>query len=75
VELQADCLAGAALNGAAQEGLVRIEPGDDEEIARTLGSVADDYPWTDQRSHGDAQQRIGSFRLGVTRGVDGCLAS
>jgi predicted metalloprotease len=36
VELQADCLAGAALHGAAQEDLVRIEPGDDEEIAQTL---------------------------------------
>ena len=73
VELQADCLAGAALQGAAQEGLVQIEPGDDEEIAKTLEAVADDYPWTDQSSHGDAQQRIGAFRTG-TRGVDGCLA-
>jgi predicted metalloprotease len=74
VELQADCLAGAALQGAAQEGLVRIEPGDDEEIQRTLEAVADDYPWTDQSSHGDAQQRISAFRTGVTGGVDGCLA-
>jgi uncharacterized protein len=75
IELQADCLAGAALQGAAQEGLVRIEPGDDEEIQQTLEAVADDYPWTDQSSHGDAQQRIAAFRSGVTGGVDGCLAS
>jgi uncharacterized protein len=74
VELQADCLAGAALQGAAHEGLVRIEPGDDEEIQQTLEAVADDYPWTDQSSHGDAQQRISAFRTGVTGGVDGCLA-
>ena len=74
VELQADCLAGAALQGAAQEGLVRIEPGDDEEIQQTLEAVADDYPWTNQSSHGDAQQRISAFRTGVTGGVDGCLA-
>jgi predicted metalloprotease len=75
VELQADCLAGAALNGAAQEGLVQIEPGDDVEIATTLEAVADDYPWTDQGSHGDAQQRIAAFRTGVARQVDGCLTS
>jgi predicted metalloprotease len=73
VELQADCLAGAALEGAAQQGLVQIEPGDDEEIARTLEAVADDYPWTDQSSHGDAQQRIDAFRTGVSGGVDRCI--
>jgi predicted metalloprotease len=75
VELQADCLAGAALQGAADQGLVRIEPGDDEEIATTLEAVADDYPWTDQGSHGNARQRVAAFRAGVSRGVDGCLSS
>jgi predicted metalloprotease len=75
VELQADCLAGAALQGAADEGLVRIERGDDEEIARTLQAVADDYPWTDESSHGDAQQRIAAFRTGVSGGVDSCLGT
>ena len=73
VELQADCLAGAALQGAAQEKLVRIEPGDDAEISRTLEAVADDYPWTNQSSHGDARQRTAAFRSGVSDGVDGCL--
>ena len=75
VELQADCLAGAALQGAANEGLVQIEPGDDEEISHTLVAVADDFPWTNQSSHGDAQQRTAAFRTGVSRGVDGCLDS
>jgi uncharacterized protein len=75
VELQADCLAGAALQGAADEGLVRIEPGDDREIAQTLRAVADDYPWTDESSHGDAEQRISAFRSGVSGGVDSCLSS
>jgi uncharacterized protein len=75
VELQADCLAGAALQGAADEGLVRIEPGDDREIAQTLRAVADDYPWTDESSHGDAEQRISAFRSGVSGGVDSCLGS
>lgn len=73
VELQADCLAGASLQGAAQQGLVRIEPGDDEEISQTLEAVADDYPWTDQSSHGDAKQRTAAFRTGVAGGVDRCL--
>lgn len=75
VELQADCLAGAGLQGAADQGLIRIEPGDDEEIARTLEAVADDYPWTDQQSHGDARQRVAAFRTGASGGVDGCLSS
>jgi predicted metalloprotease len=65
VELQADCLAGAALQGAA----------DDQEITRALVAVADDFPWTDQSSHGNAQQRTAAFRSGVRGGVDACLAS
>jgi uncharacterized protein len=73
VELQADCLAGAALDGAARDGLVRIEPGDDQEIARTLQAVADDFPWTDESSHGNARQRLASFQAGVRDGVDACL--
>ena len=72
IELQADCLAGAALQGASDQGLVRIEEGDDEEIQRTLAAVADDYPWTDESSHGNAQQRISAFRTGLS-GVDACL--
>ena len=73
VELQADCLAGAALEGAAREGLVQIEPGDEEEIAQTLQAVADDYPWTDESSHGNARQRTAAFEAGVDNGVEGCL--
>jgi uncharacterized protein len=75
VELQADCLAGASITGAAQEGLVRIEPGDDEEIAQTLQAVADDFPWTDESSHGDAEQRKAAFDAGSNGGVDACLQS
>ena len=71
-ELQADCLAGATLQGAAQDGIVRIEPGDAEEIAKTLSAVADDYPWTDQSDHGNAQQRISFFNQGVNGGVPAC---
>ena len=73
VELQADCLAGAALQGAAQQGLVQIEAGDDQEIAQTLQAIADDYPWTDESSHGNARQRTAAFQQGVSDGVEGCL--
>ena len=73
VELQADCLAGAALQGAAHQGLVRIEPGDNDEIAQTLQAVADDYPWTDESSHGNARQRTAAFQGGVDDGVEACL--
>lgn len=75
VELQADCLAGAALQGAADQNLVEIQPGDAEEIRQTLVAVADDYPWTNQSSHGDAQQRIAAFRTGASGGVGSCLRS
>jgi len=73
IELQADCLAGAALQGAQDLELVRIEPGDDEEIARTLAAVADDFPWTDERSHGNAQERTAAFQAGVSGGVERCI--
>jgi len=72
-ELQADCLAGASLQGAARDGLVTIEPGDAEEIAKTLTAVADDFPWTDESSHGNAQQRISAFNKGASGGVPACV--
>lgn len=73
IELQADCLAGAAIQGAADQGLVRIEQGDAQEIRETLAAVADDYPWTDQSSHGNAEERTQAFDTGVSGGVNACL--
>ena len=72
-ELQADCLAAASIFGAAERNLVTIEPGDTEELARTLAAVADDYPWTDESDHGDARQRTASFGTGARGGVDACI--
>ena len=63
-ELQADCLAGATLFGAADRGLLQFEQGDTEELAQTLAAVADDFPWTKESDHGDAQQRTASFNRG-----------
>jgi predicted metalloprotease len=72
-ELQADCLAGASLQGAARDGLIQIEPGDAEEIGQTLVAVADDFPWTSERDHGNAQQRIAAFNQGASGGVTACI--
>ncbi|WP_037079226.1 neutral zinc metallopeptidase [Pseudonocardia spinosispora] len=73
-ELQADCLAGATLAGAQRQGLIALQPGDDEQLGATLTSLADNYPWTSQRDHGDARQRTASFNLGSRQGVLACLA-
>jgi uncharacterized protein len=72
-ELQADCLAGASLQGAARDGLVQIEPGDAEELGQTLAAVADDFPWTDESSHGNAQQRTAAFNQGANGGATACV--
>jgi len=73
-ELQADCLAGATLAGAQRAGLIRLQPGDNQELAATLTVLADTYPWTNRGSHGDAQQRVASYNLGVGQGVQACMA-
>ncbi|WP_431041590.1 neutral zinc metallopeptidase [Streptomyces sp. P1-3] len=72
-ELQADCLAGAALFGAARDGTLRIEEGDTRELAQALAALADETPWTDTADHGDASERIASFSQGAESGVRACL--
>lgn len=74
IELQADCLAGAALAGAQRDGLIQLRPGVDRELGAALTALADSYPWTNKRDHGNAQQRIGAYNLGVGQGVLACLA-
>ncbi|WP_308201520.1 neutral zinc metallopeptidase [Sphaerisporangium perillae] len=72
-ELQADCLAGVALYGAARDGILRFENGDVEELADALGALADKTPWTRASDHGSASQRIAAFTRGAGYGVYGCL--
>jgi predicted metalloprotease len=74
-ELQADCLAGATLQGAVDAGTIAIEPGDAQELAQTLAAVADDYPWTNQADHGDIEQRTTAFSTGASGGVQACISS
>ncbi|MCM3807120.1 neutral zinc metallopeptidase [Streptomyces sp. DR7-3] len=72
-ELQADCLAGAVLFGAAQDGTLTFEEGDTEELADALTALADRTPWTDIADHGDASQRVSYFSRGARSGVKSCL--
>ncbi len=74
-ELQADCLAAAALYGAANESppTLEFEPGDEKEIVDGLNFIADEVPWGMSGDHGDSFQRIEAFNLGRTQGVPGCL--
>ncbi|WP_433258820.1 neutral zinc metallopeptidase [Streptosporangium sp. CA-135522] len=72
-ELQADCLAGAALYGAAADGNLRFERGDLEEIEQVHRRLGDETPWTDVSDHGTAAQRMSAFRRGAGHGVPGCL--
>jgi predicted metalloprotease len=73
-ELQADCFAGATLFGAADRGLLQFERGDIQELKQTLAAVADDYPWTSESDHGDAQQRSSAFDLGSRDGPTACTS-
>lgn len=68
VELQADCLAGATLAKAADDGHVRIESGDLDEIASFLALLSDNVG-----SHGTADQRVESFRTGYDGDIESCL--
>ena len=71
-ELQADCLAGAGLSGAAGDGAIEFEDGDAAELIDSLNAVADEYPWTTTGDHGNADQRIAAFRRGFD-GPEACL--
>ena len=72
-ELQADCLAGAALQGAVNSGSLTLEPGDAQELAQTLAAVADQYPWTNQSDHGNIQERTSAFQTGTAGGIQSCI--
>ncbi|MGY1689214.1 hypothetical protein [Geodermatophilus sp. SYSU D01105] len=84
-ELQADCLAGATLQGAADDGTLRLEDGDSQEFVDSLAAVASDVPWgtvyvddngqEQTEVHGSAQERTDAFQRGVSHGVRGCLAN
>jgi predicted metalloprotease len=71
-ELQADCLAAAALTGAAADGTLQFEPGDRGEIFQSFARLADEVEWGDSEDHGSADERIEAYQLGE-QGVNACL--
>ncbi|CAA9397122.1 MAG: LpqM protein [uncultured Quadrisphaera sp.] len=71
-ELQADCLAGAALQGAADEGALVVDPTDPQEVLDSYAAL-DGTPWGDGGTHGSAQERYAAFERGVVGGPVGCL--
>jgi uncharacterized protein len=74
-ELQADCLAGATLYGAAADGTLIFEAGDQNELVTSLSSLGGDTPWTNPQDHGDSFERVANFNVGRTGGVLACLPS
>ncbi|WP_309114317.1 hypothetical protein [Saccharothrix sp.] len=72
-ELQADCFAGAALQGAARDGTLVIEPGDLEEVDVGLTDIADSSLWGKPEDHGAPDERIAFFNRGVRNGPLGCV--
>src|SRR5664279_2968742 len=71
-ELQADCLGAAALFGAAADGTLTIEDGDEKEMVNSLSALADEMAWTSSADHGDPFQRVQWFTLGRNGGVNAC---
>lgn len=72
-ELQADCLAGATLYGASQQGDLTFDAGDEKELVKALTELADETAWTQTADHGDAFERVEAFNAGRRGGVQRCL--
>lgn len=66
-EQQADCLAGATLAKAEQDGYLTIEPGDLEEIASFF------MEFESGADHGDTADRVAEFRWGYGGDIESCL--
>jgi len=71
-QLQADCLAAAAIFGAQADGTLELEPGDEDELIGSLTALADSSPWTSSADHGDSFERVQWFTLGRSGGVNAC---
>jgi hypothetical protein len=72
-ELQADCFAGAWAASAGERNL--LDEGDLEEGATSLFRAGDDLdtPWFEPGAHGQPEQRIDAFVIGLEQGTDGCF--
>jgi uncharacterized protein len=81
LELQADCFAGvwghvASQPGRARQGGVELDPGDAEAGLRAAAAIGDDRiqrmatdrVFPERFTHGSSEQRVTSFRRGLTSG-------
>jgi uncharacterized protein len=73
IELQADCIAGATLAGAVQEGWLTFEADDAEGLIKVFEMLGDDTEWQDSDDHGTAAERVDAFGIGHDNGVGACL--
>jgi predicted metalloprotease len=73
IELQADCLAGAWMQDAAERGFVserdlkRVETGVKDYFGDPPGTAKDD-----PEAHGSGEVRFALFMTGYTHGIDAC---
>jgi len=72
-ELQADCLAAAALVGSQRDGTLSFERGDRGEVFQSLAEIADEVEWGNTRDHGAPDERIEAYQAGERGGVRACL--
>lgn len=71
-ELQADCLTGATLTGARDEGYLEWEPLDRERLTNALARIGDDLPEEHPAHHGHPEERVTAFEIGAD-GVQACI--
>ena len=65
-ELQADCMAGAAMQDLTEQGVLIEEAGDQDELVASLFAIRDmpGVPYFDPSAHGTAAQRIKAVQDG-----------
>jgi predicted metalloprotease len=73
LELQADCFAGATLQGIVVDGDQVLEPGDRDELRAAVAAFADQSPGGAPGNHGTADQRWTALTTGMNSGFAGCL--
>jgi predicted metalloprotease len=72
-ELQADCLAGATLAGAVDDGVLAFEQDDAQGLVDVFEYLGDAKEWGRPGDHGTGRQRVEAFHLGLTGGVGACM--
>jgi hypothetical protein len=71
-EMQADCFAGAALQGAHADGTLAADVAGAPEVYSGYLAIST-TAWGEGGSHGSAEERYGAFRKGATGGPRACL--